>query len=238
MSSEHLQGLNERFAVPNHVVFEEGRGGLPVARIRNEHASATVVLQGAHVTSFQPDGQEEVLWVSQDAVYKSGKAIRGGIPVCWPWFADHPTDSSKPAHGFVRAADWSVVSTEAGADGSTVLKLGIQDSAESRELFPHAFSCELTVVVGRNLGVDLAVLNTGSTSFSCGGALHSYFTINNCATVRVQGLAGKSYIDKVDGLEVKTQEGPIQIEGVKLALSHAMGGVMQFNGVMILGDEL
>src|SRR5437016_356249 len=96
--------LNAQFAIAEHVTFAATAGGLPVAEIRNSYASASVALQGGHVIAYQPHDQVAVLFVSSQAEYTLGKTIRGGIPVCWPWFGTHPTDPSKPFHGFVRAA--------------------------------------------------------------------------------------------------------------------------------------
>src|SRR5262245_58558824 len=98
----NLAELNDRFAIPGQLSYRAGLGGLAVAEINNSYAATTVALQGGHVISYRPHGQQPVLWVSQRSAYQPGKAIRGGIPVCWPWFGAHPTDTTKPAHGFAR----------------------------------------------------------------------------------------------------------------------------------------
>src|SRR5690242_14069770 len=108
MDVDTIDFLNDTFAISDHVTFKSGPGDLPVAEINNTRASATVSVLGGHVMAFQPHGQPPVLWVSKYSAYAPGKAIRGGIPVCWPWFGPHPTDSSKPAHGFVRTKPWAV----------------------------------------------------------------------------------------------------------------------------------
>jgi glucose-6-phosphate 1-epimerase len=114
--------LNEQFAIAQHVTFTATAGGLPVAEIRNSHAAASVAVQGGHVITFQPHGQAPVLWVSSLSAYTPGKTIRGGIPVCWPWFGTHPTDPSKPFHGFVRAAMWQVMGASVGPGDATVVR--------------------------------------------------------------------------------------------------------------------
>ena len=94
-----IDDLNKRFGIPDRMTFKGGPGGLTVAEINNGHADANVFLHGAQVTSYKPNGQEDVLFLSGHSSFESGKAILGGIPICWPWFADHPTEKTKPAPG-------------------------------------------------------------------------------------------------------------------------------------------
>jgi glucose-6-phosphate 1-epimerase len=207
-----IDALNRRFALANHVAFTSGPGDLgPVAEVANRHATATVALQGAHVIAFQPRQEAPVLWVSADSYYKPGKAIRGGMPVCWPWFADHPTDRDKPAHGLVRATPWIVLATEAAEDAATRIQFGIADDERTRALWPHRFDVQLVVTVGTALGVELVVHNPGDQTFLSSGALHSYFTISDIGQAAIHGLDGSTYIDKVDHGARKVQRGPVKI---------------------------
>lgn len=203
--------LNSLFALDSQLSFKAGPGGLTVAEISNDYAQASVALHGAHVLSFQPRGQQPVLWLSRHSHYKIGKAIRGGIPVCWPWFAAHPRDSSKPSHGVARTTVWTVSSSEALADGSTQLRLELRDSEETQALWPHAFRIALTMTVGRTLQVDLNIHNPGEAPFVCTGALHTYFTVSDIANVTILGLEACAYLDKVAHDGHKTQQGPITI---------------------------
>ena len=161
--------------------------------------------------SFRPRDLEPVLWLSRHSHFKAGKAIRGGIPVCWPWFADHPADRDKPAHGFVRTAVWSVSESEKRKDESTRLRLLITDNEETMKLWPYRFQLEIDITVSDTLIVKLIVTNTGNTAFSYGGALHSYFNISSIADITIEGLEGCSYVDKVDRGNRKVQEGPVKI---------------------------
>lgn len=208
-----LQHLNEQFAIEDHLHFKSGPGGLTVAEINNTTATATVALLGANVLSFQPHDERPVLWVSDHSRYEIGKAIRGGIPVAWPWFAGHPTDPSKPAHGFVRTALWSVSDTQPVSDGETRLRLELTDTSESRALWPYAFQLDLIITVGATLQVALVIRNPGQSSFSCGGALHSYFSVSDVTKISVEGLHGCTYLDKVAGDAQKIQHGPVTVEG-------------------------
>jgi glucose-6-phosphate 1-epimerase len=151
------------------------------------------------------------LWVSAKSAFRPDKAIRGGIPVCWPWFADHPTDPRKPAHGFVRAAAWDVVAAEPGGKDATQIRFRIADDERTYALWPHRFELELVVSVGAALGVDLVIRNTDEAPFTSGGALHSYFGVGNVEDVAIHGLDGRTYVDKVDRLERKVQHGPVRI---------------------------
>jgi len=213
MSHHDLEDLNRRYAITDQLAFESGPGGFTLAKIRNPHAEATVALHGGHVLSFFPRGHEPVLWASKQSRFEIGKAIRGGIPVCWPWFADHPTDGDKPAHGFARTALWSVTESVSLKDGRTRLRLAISDNDATRTLWPYLFRLEIVVTVGSMLQVELIASNTGKEAFTCGGALHSYFHVSSISDVVIKGLEGCSYIDKVDEGRRGVQEGPVTIDG-------------------------
>jgi D-hexose-6-phosphate mutarotase len=207
-----LESLNESFAITDHIMFVAGPGGLPMAKIRNAYAAATVSLHGGQALTFQPHGHEPVLWSSAYSLYQPGKAIRGGIPVCWPWFGPHPSDPSKPAHGFARTSLWSVLSTAALADGATQVRLRLADDDTSLALWPHAFELRLVVTVGADLRADLIARNPGAASYTYSGALHSYFDVSDVTAISIHGLEGCTYIDKVDGEQHKVQRGAVTIE--------------------------
>ena len=207
-----LESLNESFAITDHIMFVAGPGGLPMAKIRNAYAAATVSLHGGQALTFQPHGHEPVLWSSAYSLYQPGKAIRGGIPVCWPWFGPHPSDPSKPAHGFARTSLWSVLSTAALADGATQVRLRLADDDTSLALWPHVFELRLVVTVGADLRADLIARNPGAASYTYSGALHSYFDVSDVTAISIHGLEGCTYIDKVDGEQHKVQRGAVTIE--------------------------
>ncbi len=212
-SATELDDLNARFALSDQLRFRAHTDGVLLADIRNRHATAEIALQGAQVLQYQPAGAAPVLWLSTAARCLPGKTIRGGIPVCWPWFGPHP-DAGKPAHGYVRAAPWEVRHS-ATTDAITQLVLGLPLRPEYTTLFPHAadLDVELTVSVGAQLRVALTTRNTGTVGVPLSQALHTYFTVSDIAAVQVLGLAGCEYIDKVDGGLRKLQQGPIGING-------------------------
>ena len=210
---EMIDALNRTFGVDGHVTFEAGEGGLPRANIANALASAEVYLHGAHVTAFQPRGAAPVLWMSALAEFRPEKAIRGGVPIAWPWFGPHPTDAAKPQHGFARVSEWKVIGTSGLPDGGTELRLALGSHAATLSLWPHAFELELKVAVGERLHIELTTRNTGSESVEVGGALHSYFHVGDVGQVTIDGLDGREYIDQVDGRRIKSQNGPLAISG-------------------------
>lgn len=213
MESNPYQTLSEQYGIPGHVTFQAGPGGLAAAVIDNPHASAVITLAGGHLVAYQPKGQEPVLWVSPNAVFETGKAIRGGIPICWPWFGQHPSDSSKPMHGFVRTMVWSVAGTRVLEDGATEVRLLATDTPETLALWPHAFRLEAIFTVGAALRVELSARNTGSEPFTYTAGLHPYFHVSGVHRIRITGLEGVSYLDKEENFRRKPGEDTLRIAG-------------------------
>jgi len=188
--------------------------GLIVAEISNPQATASLCLQGAHLMTWQPRSQSApVVWLSRDAKLAAGKSIRGGVPVCWPWFGAHASDPSFPAHGYARTAPWQVVESGTEPNGATRLTLRMAESEKTRAQWPHDSRLELTVIVGETLRMELVTENTGTSDFVIGEALHTYFRIGDIGAVRVTGLAGCDYWDKVGGSTLKKQDGTIRFAG-------------------------
>ncbi|MHB1188685.1 dihydroxy-acid dehydratase, partial [Thiobacillus sp.] len=203
-----------RFTIPGQVSFRTGAGGLMYADIDNHGGRATICLQGAHVVSFRPKAQHEpVVWVSDAAKFAPGKSIRGGAPVCWPWFGAHASEASFPAHGFARTVDWEVTGTRRRNDAKTEITLQLVDTPQTRAQWPHSTRLTLTVVVGDKLEMQLTTTNTGDVPVQIGEALHTYLHISDIGTVKVSGLEGSDYHDKVDHFARKTQSGAIGFNG-------------------------
>jgi D-hexose-6-phosphate mutarotase len=194
------------FALPGHLRFVRHASGLMLAEFQHAAASAVLCLQGAHLFDWRLHG-EPVLWLSRDAVFAPGKSIRGGVPVCWPWFGPHASDPSQPAHGFARTALWTPVSSAIDADGTVALTLRLETAHAAG--WPHAATAELTISVGEQLRMSLSTRNEGNEACTLGEALHTYFRISDIAAVTVSGLDGVDYWDTVGGVTRKTQEGVI-----------------------------
>jgi glucose-6-phosphate 1-epimerase len=209
-----IETLNQHHAIADLLTFHTGMDDQPIAKIHNATATAEISLYGGHVLSYKPHGEtEDVIFLSDLATCAKGKAIRGGIPICWPWFGADPDGLGRPNHGFVRNRLWQVIATAAIDSGTTKLTLGLSDTDDTRNLWPYRFELAIAITVGDALTVELITRNTGNTPFKLTQALHTYFTVGDIDRVRVRGLEGKYYLDKVDGDARKFQSGAIAITG-------------------------
>ena len=208
----NIEQLNLEFGKAEGVNFIAGKGGFPCIEVSNDRASALISTYAGQVLSFRPKGlADDLLFLSERAYYQQGKAIKGGIPICWPWFGADPDGLGRPAHGFVRNRQWSVLGAETSNGAETKLVLGLQDTPETREIWPQAFELRLEIVVGSSLGLTLITKNRGEQAFTLTQALHTYFKVGEVDRVKVLGLEGKDYLDKVDHGNRKTQTGAVQI---------------------------
>jgi len=202
------------YEIENELQFVDIEHGFTYIEINNAKAHATISTYSGQVLSYRPKSQkDDLLFVSDRAYYEDGKAIKGGIPVCWPWFGADPDDLGRPAHGFVRNRQWEVTGSESLANGSTKVLLGMVDSDETRKIWPHTFKLSIEITVGDSLKVALVTHNSGDESIIISQALHTYFYVGDISKVQVLGLDGIDYIDKVDGFAEKTQSGPVTITG-------------------------
>ena len=213
MSTQDLNELNTRFGIAGQVTFKKGAGGLSRVDVGNSFGSAQILLQGAHLLTWAPRRQRPVIWLSRAAKFAAGKSVRGGVPVCWPWFGPHASGSSFPAHGFARTVLWDVTHVSALPNGATVLVFQLSPTDVTRAQWPHDTSLELRVTVGAVLVMDLVTRNNSSTPVTIGDALHTYFEISDVRDIRVHGLGGCAYLDKVDGGKRKAQVGPVKFDG-------------------------
>ena len=200
------EDLNRIFGIDNHISFSTGKAGFPLAVIKNNLCYAEITTHGAHVMKYQPNGEKEVLWMSEHGYWADLKPIRGGIPVCWPWFGPK---EGLPSHGFARILKWDVVSTAALPDGSTELVMELADSEATRQYWRGQFKAKMTVVAGKSLIVSLSIQNADIHPVTYTGALHTYFTISDINTIEIAGLDGVSYIDTLTG-DKHVQKGHIK----------------------------
>lgn len=193
---------------------------IEVVELKNRLASATVSVYGGHVLSYVPAGGKDALFVSEKSLFEPGKAIRGGIPVCWPWFGPHPTDSSLPLHGFIRTLRWRVAGERDSADSSEVT-LECRSTDATKKLWPHDFRVTLAVSVGANLTLTLATHNEGSEPFAVADAFHTYFRVGDIDRASVRGLANVSYDDRLGEPCVRAQDGDVTITGETNRIYHS-----------------
>lgn len=209
-----LETLNSRFAIANQLEFKMAGDGLVVAEIANADSTATICLQGGHVMTWQPASESApVVWLSKLAKLAPGKSIRGGVPVCWPWFGAHASEAGYPGHGYARTVPWEVSGTATTAEGATQITLYLQESEQTRVMWPHASRAEIQITVGKTLKVALTTHNLSDADFVIGEALHTYFHIGDIAETRVLGLEGCEYMDKAGGGVRRNQEGAVTFTG-------------------------
>jgi len=188
--------------------FPDSRGqGLPILSVNTAKCSALIALQGAHLLSFCTQGANPLLWVSPNCDFTPGVALRGGIPVCLPWFGPNALDPKKPKHGFARNRDWKLSEAKLLADGRAELIFSFTSGAN--ELFDFNFAAQLIITLGANIKLDITVSNTDTQTFDCSWVLHSYHPVSSLQDVRVQGLANRTYLDNLENHAAKIQQGDV-----------------------------
>jgi glucose-6-phosphate 1-epimerase len=209
-----LDSLNEHFGLPGVLVFRtDGEpGDLIFASITTPHATATVYLQGAHLTAWQPAGHAPVLFTSRDSEVAPGKAIRGGVPIAFPWFATRHDGKPGPSHGFARIQEWTLAF--AALSGENLhLTFTLGPTELSRSLGYDQFRLAFELVIGRTLGMKLTVANDAAEPLLFEEALHTYYAVADIHEVNITGLDGVTYLDKTDGFKPKVQHGPVTFTG-------------------------
>jgi glucose-6-phosphate 1-epimerase len=222
-----LAELQERFAIPGVLGFEQAVAGLVVAHVTAPAAEATIYTQGAHLTHWKPKGQAPAIFVSEKAEYAPGKAIRGGVPVVFPWFAERHDGRQGPQHGFARTTVWELTSAMlAGEEMHLLWTLG-PDNVSRGLGFDH-FRLAYRMTIGQTLTLELTVANDSGNGGGVSAAdqarlgaplifeeaLHTYYAVADARKVSIDGLGGTTYIDKVDGFKEKVQaEGSLRFTG-------------------------
>ncbi|WP_367988563.1 D-hexose-6-phosphate mutarotase [Vibrio sp. NTOU-M3] len=167
-----------------------------VVRVIHEKATAGIALHGGHVVSFTPAGQEDLIWMSEKAIFDGKAALRGGIPVCWPWFGR----IAAPAHGFARTAEWELVEHREN-DNGVIVELALFPTEEIHDIWPHMFDARLVVEVAEELKVTLKVMNIDDEAWVFSGALHTYLNVGDIKQVQTMGM-GAEYIDGLKAGEI------------------------------------
>ena len=197
-------------AIPGTAQILEGNGGLPKVRITTPDVIGEIYLHGAHVTSWKPSAAEEMLFLSSQSRWQDGRAIRGGVPICFPWFGGKADDPKAPAHGFVRTKSWQLESISQVGNVVTVSMFTESDET-TKKWWPAEFRLLYRATFGSELSLELVVTNTGRTSLRFEEALHTYHRVGNINEARVRGLDGIQYLDKTDSNRKKMQQGEIAI---------------------------
>lgn len=207
-----LEQLNDDFRAEGAVTYNLTKGRLPLADLVCAQSSAAVCLHGGHVLSFRPSGRRDLLWLSEKSWYADDKPIRGGVPVCWPWFGAHPTNPDLPAHGFARLARWDVIGAEAFGRDATRLTLRLQSSDATKAMLDTPFELLLAVTISDKLEMALTTRNLGSAPLRITQALHTYFSVSAVTDIVIDGFDGCPFVNTVGGANAPgLQKGPIRI---------------------------
>jgi len=209
--------------------------GHEALQLVTRHGTAIIALYGAHLLSWVPAGQRDVFWLSPDSPTEPA-AIRGGVPVCWPWFAKQGVPEDALQHGPARINAWQVSTVHASSMDEVSLSLALCANARLAALAP-GLQASLRITLGQTLSQTLHTRNLGTQTFHLTQALHSYFAVSHAAKVGIEGLVGMPYLDKLRGMAADLQQAPFALDLACDRIYHAAqdaGG--QFIGRYVLAD--
>lgn len=205
-----LKDWQDRFG-DQYVVFEESQDGIVLVKIDHPLATATISLQGGQVLQWQPKFQvQPVLWSAESMHWKKGRAIRAGIPICWPWFGAHPVDSSAPAHGYARICPWEVTSVSTSHSGPVEICMAMPMASRSTATQIEKVTLTSRMSIGETLSISLATNNASNQPLVITEALHAYFKVSDIRDIEILGLNECEYIDLIDQNARKTQTGAVR----------------------------
>ena len=224
--SQSIDDLQAILSECPEVSVTEPEPGFPVLEVKTSVSEATIALHGAQVLTWTLIGHPPVLYVSPKAKMTEGIPLRGGIPICWPWFNEHPEDSTLPKHGFARNRFWELVSGEAlGKEATLVFKLC--SDKETKQMFPYDFELTATIRVSDKLRVKLNMKNTGEEIYRVSSALHTYLSVGNIERIQLEGVKGSHYMDQLsDQTEAQYQEKNLQIKEEVDRIYQSMSSVL------------
>ncbi len=182
---------------------------LETLEIKNRTASSRISRQGAQMLEWVPENHEKVLWLSEGAKFEPECTIRGGLPVCWPYFASHPFTDDAPFHGFARRKNWTLQKCETDGDNTTVEYHYANDEIDT--YWPHPCAATLRYDIGEKLSITLQTHNTGYSPFRLSQAFHTYFHVGDIGAVEVEGLENCKFIDTLQNNNIRTEDTPITI---------------------------
>lgn len=205
-----ISSLNKSYGIEGRITVYEGAAQLPWIRLQCDEALVEVCLQGAHVSSYRPGGTENILWVSSTSSYQEHKAIRGGIPICWPWFGANPENSERPQHGYARNSLFTLTSSAASeTEVQVILKLNPDEVPFSE--WVGALQLEVEIRLSDQLWIEMRTRNLSDRPIQISDALHSYFSVSDVRHIQVPELLGCSYLDKTHSYQRLNQENPFGV---------------------------
>lgn len=203
-------------------VVTEQHGELNCWRISSDRAELLIAQQGAQVLSYQQVGEPPLLWLSDQAIFRQGKSVRAGVPVCWPWFGNLQRNpqavqamyqgTPAPAHGLARTRDWKLLGIEEVGEFLRI-EFELPEARGDLPGWPHDVELKLVVEMGTELKLSLTSRNMGNTPVTISQALHSYFAVSDVRQARVEGVDGLGYIETLAGWEQRQQQGALTFAG-------------------------
>jgi len=211
------------------IVHKRLANGFEYIEVKNEAAEAKVALQGAHLFHYAKVGEEPILWLSEVSDFEVGKAIRGGVPLCWPWFGFNE-DKSLPQHGFARISMWEFVGGDEVDAKTTVLTLRLTHDEKTLQIWHYKFLLELKITISDKLMLELKTTNLDDKSFKISQALHTYFSVSHISEVAIKGLDKKPYLDALTWKK--------EIQNGDITLNQEVDRVYQeVDGEIVLSDK-
>ena len=207
------------------ITYKQFDNGFKYIEIENKQAEAKIALQGAHLFHYKAKDEPSLLWLSELAYFEEGKAIRGGIPICFPWFGKNRGDPSLPQHGFARTQVWTVVLEEETDEGATHIRLQLKSNTNTLSQWAYQFEVFLDIVIGDELSIALSVTNVDTKPFEITAALHTYFSVSDIDNISIKGLDHRTYYDALEE-KYNIQNGDIFIqEEIDRVYAHPFGTV-------------
>jgi len=186
------------------VTIKKHVNGLQYLDVNTLHCTARIFLQGAHIDAFQPKGEKPLLWTSAANDYQAGCGIRGGVPICWPWFGAHAT-AGFPQHGFARTSLWDLDSVNE-YDDALEITLSLSISDDNKPYWPHHTGVAVCFRLSDTLSISLININHGDSDVSLTQALHSYFPIGDIHQLQASGFKGAKYVEFAQGPYPQSQD--------------------------------
>jgi len=192
------------------ITHKKFSNGFEYIEIENSSAKAKIALQGAHIFEYARVGEESILWLSEISDFEQGKAIRGGVPICWPWFGFNE-DKNLPQHGFARIYMWEFIGSDEVSKSETTLLFRLTHNEQTLKIWNYKFELELKITISKELKMELKTTNLDEADFKISQALHTYFNVSHISEVIIKGLDKKPYLDALTW-QKETQEGDIHFK--------------------------
>lgn len=205
-----IELLNQKFGITDRLDFSMGPSECVMVNINTPLAKARITTQGAQVLAYRSaDTSHDLLFLSKKTRYGDRRAIRGGVPICWPWFGDDPSGLNRPTHGFARNRVWEVTDVQQTESNSILLTMLLTPAIQDQPFWHCAYSVKMVIEVGEQLTLSLTTKNLDKESFVISQALHTYFAVGDIHRTQIRGLDNHHYLDKVESFCEKLQQDEI-----------------------------